>query len=73
MTAEPAAGLPLHLAREGAGIDVDAASRAAADFLSALGIDIDREDLRETPALLGTLRADPRSRAEFFALAGVPH
>ncbi len=22
---------------------------------------------------LGTLRADPRSRAEFFALAGVPH
>ena len=26
-----------------------------------------------TSALLGTLRADPRSRAEFFALAGVPH
>jgi GTP cyclohydrolase I len=25
-----------------------------------------------TSALLGTLRADPRSRAEFFALAGVP-
>ena len=25
------------------------------------------------PTLLGTLRADPRSRAEFFALAGVPH
>jgi len=24
-----------------------------------------------TSALLGTLRADPRSRAEFFALAGV--
>ena len=26
-----------------------------------------------TSALLGTLRSDPRSRAEFFALAGVPH
>jgi GTP cyclohydrolase I len=25
-----------------------------------------------TSALLGTLREDPRSRAEFFALAGVP-
>jgi GTP cyclohydrolase IA len=25
-----------------------------------------------TSALLGTLRSDPRSRAEFFALAGVP-
>jgi len=25
-----------------------------------------------TSALLGTLRADPASRAEFFALAGVP-
>jgi hypothetical protein len=26
-----------------------------------------------TSALLGTLRPDPRSRAEFFALAGAPH
>jgi GTP cyclohydrolase I len=26
-----------------------------------------------TSALLGTLRSDPASRAEFFALAGVPH
>jgi GTP cyclohydrolase IA len=26
-----------------------------------------------TSALLGTLRDDPRSRAEFFAVAGVPH
>jgi GTP cyclohydrolase IA len=25
-----------------------------------------------TSALLGTLRDDPRSRAEFFALVGVP-
>jgi GTP cyclohydrolase I len=88
MTAEPAAGLPRHLAREGGGIDVDAASRAAADFLSALGIDVVVLEAEHscmtlrgvrahgaktvTSALLGTLRADPRSRAEFFALAGVP-
>jgi GTP cyclohydrolase I len=25
-----------------------------------------------TSALLGTLRSDPRSRSEFFALAGIP-
>src|ERR1700730_13051929 len=128
------AGPSLHIARDDTGVDVEAAERAAADFLVALGIDVDREDLRETPgrmarayaelfdarplrlttfandegydelvlaraipfrtvcehhllpfsgvahvgylvtsALLGTLRADPRSRAEFFALAGVPH
>ena len=106
----------LHIAHDGGGVDLEAASRAAADFLSALGVAIDTDDLRDTPArmarayaelfdarplrlttfandegydelvlaraipfrtvtsaLLGTLRADPRSRAEFFALAGVPH
>jgi len=113
-----AAGSAALVARAIAGVDIDAARRAAADFLAALGIDIDREEMRETPArmarayaelfdarlrapgvgvvleaehscmtlrgvrahgaktvtsaLLGTLRADPRSRAEFFALAGVP-
>ena len=121
------AGPSLHVAHDAGGVDIDAARRAAADFLAALGIDVDREDLRETPArmarpqvqerltkqvaeclatrlrapgvgvvleaehscmtlrgvralgaktvtsaMLGTLRADPRSRAEFFALAGVP-
>jgi GTP cyclohydrolase I len=116
-------GPALRVTRDRASVDIAAASRAAADFLSALGIEIDREDLRETlrpqvqerltkqvaeclaarlraqgvgvvleaehscmtlrgvrahgaktvtSALLGTLRADPRSRAEFFALAGVP-
>ena len=106
MTAEPTTGPSLHIARRSGGVDIDAARQAAADFLAALGIDVDREDLRETPArmarayaelfgaqplrlttfandegydelvlaratvtstLLGTLRADPRSRAEFFA------
>ena len=50
MTAEPTAGPSLHVARGSAGVDIDAARQAAADFLAALGIDVDREDLRETPA-----------------------
>ena len=48
------AGASLRVARDSAGVDLDAARRAAAD-------------------LLGILRADPRNRAEFFALAGIPH
>ena len=40
----------LPIARDGAGVDLEAACLAAADFLSALGVAIDREDLRETPA-----------------------
>src|SRR5580704_9811287 len=84
------AGPSLHIARDDTGVDVDAAERAAADFLTAPGIDVDRVVLEAehscmtlrgvrahgaktvTSALLGTLRADPASRAEFFALAGVP-
>ena len=57
MTAEPA----LHIARDSAGVDIDAARRAAADFLSALGIDVDREELRETPARMA------RAYAELFS------
>jgi GTP cyclohydrolase IA len=56
MTAEPV----LHIARDSAGVDIDAASRAAADFLSALGIDLDREEMRETPARMA------RAYAELF-------
>jgi len=48
------------VARNGGGVDMDAARRAAADFLSALGIEIDREDLRETPARMA------RAYAELF-------
>lgn len=33
-------------------VDLQAAQRAAADFLRALGIDLDGEDLRDTPARL---------------------
>ena len=54
------AGPFLHVARDNTGVDVDAAERAAADFLAALGIDVDREDLRETPARMA------RAYAELF-------
>jgi GTP cyclohydrolase I len=57
MTAEPT----LHIARPTTDVDVDAASRAAAEFLAALGIDVDREDLRETPARMA------RAYAELFS------
>jgi GTP cyclohydrolase IA len=42
------------------GVDLAAAQRAAADFLAALGIDLDREHLRETPARMA------RAYAELF-------
>jgi GTP cyclohydrolase I len=42
-------------------VDLEAAERAAADFLTALGIDLDREERRETPARMA------RAYAELFA------
>src|SRR5450755_4192163 len=42
------------------GVDLAAAQRAAGDFLAALGIDLDREQLRETPARMA------RAYAELF-------
>ena len=50
----------LHIAHHDGGVDLEAASRAAADFLSALGVAIDTEDLRETPARMA------RAYAELF-------
>src|SRR5579864_833246 len=50
----------LHIAREAPGVDLDAAERAAGDFLKALGVAIDQEDLRETPARMA------RAYAELF-------
>jgi GTP cyclohydrolase I len=41
-------------------VDLEAAQRAAGDFLAALGIDLDREQLRETPARMA------RAYAELF-------
>jgi GTP cyclohydrolase IA len=42
-------------------VDLDAAGRAAADLLTALGIDLEREDRRATPARMA------RAYAELFA------
>jgi len=50
----------LHVAPGGAGVDIEAARRAAADFLAALGVDVDHEDLAETPARMA------RAYAELF-------
>jgi GTP cyclohydrolase I len=41
-------------------VDLDAAQRAAADFLSALGIELDSEELRDTPGRMA------RAYAELF-------
>src|SRR5882724_5494264 len=54
------AGPSLHIARDNTGVDVEAAERAAASFLAALGIDVEHEDLQETPARMA------RAYAELF-------
>jgi GTP cyclohydrolase I len=53
-------GPALRIAGNGAGVDLQAAERAAADFLAALGVDLDREGLQETPARMA------RAYAELF-------
>src|ERR1700750_229554 len=55
------AGPSLHIARDSAGVDIDAAERAAAGFLAAVGTDVAHEDLRETPGRMG------RAYAELFS------
>jgi GTP cyclohydrolase IA len=51
---------PEWVAAESAEVNLDAAQRAAADFLAALGIEVDREELRATPARMA------RAYAELF-------
>jgi len=48
----------LRVAGESAAMDLEAAQRAAADFLTALGIDLDREELRATPARMARAYAE---------------
>ena len=66
MAAPPGPDAPTVLERtpwvtaESAGIDLAAAQRAAADFLAALGVDLAREALQETPARMA------RAYAELF-------
>jgi|GEM_PF-2560874 len=40
----------LHIAREAPGVDLDAAERAAGDFLKALGVDVRTPAGSPTPA-----------------------
>ena len=50
----------LQVVADRTGVDLAAAQRAAGDFLAALGIDLDRDELRETPARMA------RAYAELF-------
>jgi len=56
-------GPSLRIARDSTGVDIDAAERAAASFPAALGIDVDHEDLLQTPARMA------RAYAELFSSA----
>ena len=47
------------------GVDLEAAERAAADFLAAFGIDLSREGLRETPARMARAYAELFDRQPF--------
>jgi GTP cyclohydrolase IA len=58
--AEPRTRPDLRLAGAPAGVDLAAAQRAAADFLAALGVELHREELAETPARMA------RAYAELF-------
>jgi GTP cyclohydrolase IA len=58
--AEPQIRPDLRLAGAPTGVDLVAAERAAADFLAALGVELGRDELRETPARMA------RAYAELF-------
>ncbi len=59
--AELALSPELAVAKDAVGVDLPAAERAAAQFLAALGVRLDREGLSETPARMA------RAYAELFA------
>jgi GTP cyclohydrolase I len=75
---QPAAGAAaafrpeLHIAGDEAGADLAAAERAAADFLTALRIDLDSAGLRETPARMARAYAE-LFRAQPFQLTTFPN
>ncbi len=54
------------------GVDLDAAERAAADLLVALGIDLDREERRATPGRMARAYAELLA-ARPFRLTTVPN
>jgi GTP cyclohydrolase I len=63
---------PLRIAAAPPEIDMAAAQRAAADFLAALGIGLDREGLAETPARMARAYAELFT-AEPFQLTTFPN
>jgi GTP cyclohydrolase IA len=68
MTSALARDLPtraLRVAAPTSRTDLDAAARAARDFLNALGIDTDSESLRETPARMARAYAELFTAPEF--------
>jgi len=62
----------LRLARSGPRIDLAAAERAAGEFLAALGIELDTEELSETPARMVRAYAE-LFEAEPFRLTTFPN
>jgi GTP cyclohydrolase IA len=57
---------------EGRDVDLEAAERAAADFMTALGIDMDAEERKETPARMARAYAELLA-AEPFRLTTFPN
>src|SRR6185436_5290319 len=53
--------VPLRVVRPSIGVDLDAATQAAAAFLVALGVDVDTESMAATPARMA------RAYAEMFS------
>lgn len=64
-TSLPVTGRRLHVATEYHGRDLDAAEAAAKAFLTALGIDLDKEALAETPARMAKAYAELLTPREF--------
>jgi GTP cyclohydrolase I len=57
--------LPVRLGRERPGVDIDAAKRAAGDLLTALGVDLTDESVRDTPRRIAHMYAELLSPAPF--------
>jgi GTP cyclohydrolase I len=65
MTADVADTRALRVVRDDAGRDLAAAERAATDFLTALGVSLDSESLRETPKRMARAYAELLSPRAF--------
>jgi GTP cyclohydrolase IA len=57
--------LPVPAGRDRTGVDLDAAQRAAADLLDALGVDLSDESVRDTPRRIARMYAELLTPASF--------